>query len=266
MTFKVQPQTVTNGAVQNAQNCCLRIAANSIVNILPYVAADSSTNFQENTTNGPIWIPQDRTNYGPPYGAAPGTINYTHAEGVERFEQQYKHFTVLGSRCQATFEPFGTEAGDPATMYLGLNSAPASAIQSHTPMSEINSFPFFKRAQILGAITSGSPGQGARLYQNYSTKRFEGVKDVMDNAILRGSFATTPGGTDYIQPNEKSFFMLGLMNTISNDPAEAQIAASDGILRVKVEYIVKLSEPTTLNTVSQPTDDGFYVEMGGKKY
>lgn len=260
MTFKVDPQLKSGAAPNNPQNIHLCIAANSIVDIL-----SNTNNWDEDVVSGQIWYSQDFTNYGPPYGA-PAVSNITNADGVERFEQQYKHFTVLGSRCQATYETFGTTAGDPGTLYLGLDSAPASNVTPETNMSDINQRPFYKRAQILGDAGNGH-GQGARLYQNYSTRKFEGVKDPMDNSSLRGSFKTVtnaqpPVPVAAVGPNEKTFYQLGIVNTIMPNSAMGGTAVSEGILRVKVEYIVRLTEATTLNTVSAPAAPQ-YIEVYG---
>lgn len=256
MTFKVDPQLIST-APHNPQNIHLCIAANSIVDILA-----ATNNWQEDVVSGQIWYSQDFTNYGPPY-SVPVESNITNAEGVERFEQQYKHFTVLGSRLQATYEPFGTVAGDPSTLYLGLDSAPASTVTPATTMADINSRPFYKRAQVLGDAGNGA-GQGVRLYQTYSARKFEGVKDPMDNSILRGSFAsgTAAAPIAAIPPGEKTFFQLGLVNTVMPNSAMGGTAAPGGIMRIKVEYITRLTETTLLNTVTQPVGPQYIAEYG----
>lgn len=251
MTFKVEPQlNQTQGVPINAQqNCCLTINANAITNILPYSVGNNGTNFQENTNIGQIWYSQNPTDYGPPLTVGQGVV--THAEGVERFQDIYKHYTVLGSRCQVTYEPYGTNSGDPATLYIGLNSAPANAITPLSDMADINSQPYFKRAQVLGNPNAGS-GQGVRVYQNYSARKFEGVKDPTDNSILRGSFPTSDPVAASVEPNEKTFYKVGIMNTISEATGNQGVAAPRGVMRIKVEYITRVTEPTQKNPVSQP--------------
>lgn len=254
MTFKVEPQLVpalAPSVISLQQNCHLTINANAITNILPYAISNPGTNFQEDITIGKIWYSQDPDNYGPPL--TPGTGIVTHADGVERFQDIYKHYTVLGSRCQVTYEPYGTNSGDPATVYIGLNSAPANGITPTSDMADVNSMPFMKRAQTLGNPNAGS-GQGIRIYQNYSARKFEGVKDPSDNSILRGSFPTTDPVAASVEPNEKTFYKVGIMNTVSSDPTVQGVAAPRGIMRIKVEYITRVTEPTQKNPVSQPID------------
>lgn len=81
----------------------------------------------------------------------------------------------------------------------------------------------------------------------YSARKFEGVKDPDDNSNLRGRFANanlvppTTGAT----PGEQSFFYLALAPV---DPTST-VASGGGVLRVKIEYIVHLKEPTESNQI-----------------
>ena len=113
-------------------------------------------------------------------------------------------------------------------------------------MDSISKLPYYKRAQILGSATQGF-GQGKRLYQFYSAKKFEGVKDVVDNSQLRGRFPNQTTGDPLNQPGEQSFFYYGIVNTVP-----AAVAPSAGIMRIRVEYIVHLSEPTNSNITTNP--------------
>jgi len=80
------------------------------------------------------------------------------------------------------------------------------------------------------------------------------VKDPEDNSNLRGrfanSFVTPPvlGAT----PTEQSFFYLALAPI---DPATS-LAVGEGVLRVKIEYIVQLREPTESNQIQMVTGTG----------
>lgn len=237
-TYQVNP----GGDVGGMQNTYLRIRANSIYDIM-----------QENGTSQPpnTFIPQDPQLYGP----AVTTIN---AEGFEDWNTRYYHFTVLGSRIQATFEPTGippaaaTDPGNtltpvPSTFYINLSGA-STLLATGSNMSVINKLPYTKRASIIpqkSTITASSNNgyAGVRLHMNYSTKKFEGVTDVDDNDQFKGNFVTPS------LPGEGSYFTVGLRNTIPSGSATECMPA--GILRLKVEYIVKLTEPTNTNKVQE---------------
>lgn len=235
-TYKVVP----GGSVGGMQNTYLRICANSIYDIM-----------QENGSSQPAgtFIPQDSTLYGP----GVSTIN---AEGYTDWQGRYFHFTVLGSRIQATFEPSGEggatsqKATQPTTFYLNLAGS-STQIAVGSEMSSINKLPYTKRAQLMpvttssitsGLISSRNSQRGARLYMNYSTKKFEGVSDVSDNSQLKGELSG-------VQPLERSYFTVGLRNTIPDTAATHSMPT--GILRLKIEYITQLTEPTSTNQVQE---------------
>lgn len=225
MTFGVAPQTFS-------ENIHLTIRANSIYNIL-----------QENGgSNQPgTWIPQNSAEYGP-------SVAITNADGWDEWNARFQHFTVVGSKCQVSYEPLsvgydpnGNSRFEPGTLYCNLAGV-TGAITPSTACKDVISKPYTSRSQILSSNAQG----GKRLYGFYSAKKFEGVKDVMDNSNLRGRMSA--GGA---VPSENSFFTVGIVptlaNTLGGTPANNLPA---GIMRVKMEYIVKLSEPTLTNQVS----------------
>jgi len=231
-TYQVNP----GGTVGGMQNTYLRIRANSIFDIM-----------HENGSVQPpnTFISQDPANYGP-------AVSPINAEGWNDWNSRYYHFTVIGSRIQATFEPTGippqnpTFTPVPTTFYINL-AGNSTQLAVGSNMSTINKLPYTKRASIINqkstVTASSSNGYGGvRLHMNYSTKKFEGVTDVDDNDQLRGSF-------DGNYPAEGSYYTVGLRNTIPSTSAVECMPA--GILRLKIEYIVKLTEPTNTNQVQE---------------
>lgn len=233
-------KVVPGGSVGGMQNTYLRIRANSIYDIM-----------QQNGANQPTgtFIPQDPALYGP-------LVSPINAEGFSDWQGRYFHYTVLGSRIQATFEPTGeggttsNKVTQPSTFYINLAGS-STQIALGTEMSDINKLPYTKRAQLMpvstssitsGLISSRNSMRGARLYMNYSTKKFEGVSDVSDNSQLKGDF--TPA-----LPAEASYFTVGLRNTIPDTAASHSMPS--GILRLKIEYITQLTEPTSTNRVQE---------------
>jgi hypothetical protein len=238
-------QVVPGGTVGGQQNTYLRIRANSIYNIM-----------HENGSIQPAgtFIPQSTTKYGP-------TITPINAEGFGYWDARYYHFTVLGSRLQATYEPTGpnpnfpTARIIPSTFYVNLSGS-NNQIGTSSHMDYINELPYTKRASIISTqsnvangsgngTTSQNRNNGVRCYMNYSTKRFEGVTDVDDNDQFKGNFLTPSG------PGEGSYYTVGLQSTIPSTAAAAAETQPPGILRLKIEYIVKLTEPTNTNQVQE---------------
>lgn len=233
-TYKVVPQL--GNPVVGPENCFIQIRANSIYDLNNGLHGNGSVNMPN------TWTPQDSS-----YGTG---VTETNAEGYSDWKDRYQHFTVLGSRLQATCQSLvGTSAAEPATFYVNLAGATGSIAPS-TQAAAIMNLPYTKRARIFPAVSQQPSGSsnvpGARLALNYSTKTFEGVNDVMDNQNLRGqmdnSFHTAA------VPSEQSFFTVGYVPTM---PFSASSGAhAPAIITIKVEYIVKLTEPTDSNQVS----------------
>lgn len=228
MTFKVVP----NAAINQHMNFCVR--ANSIGDIF----VTNGSQLANNT------VVAQGADYQANWGA--GGQPQTNVESYDQWSQRFQHFTVLGSKLSLTYEPIGTVAGEPSTLYAGVAGI-ANQISATTDMDAISKLPYYKRAQILGSSTQGF-GIGKRLYQFYSAKKFEGVKDVIDNQQLRGRFPNSVTGDLLNQPGEQSFYYFGVVNTVASTGS----APSPGIMRARVEYIVKLSEPTNTNITTNP--------------
>lgn len=236
-TYKVNP----GGSVGGMENVFLKFRANSIYDINVGNSGNGALN--ANLT----WIPQDASKYGP-------SQPIVNAEGWDDWNTRYAHFQVLGSKIQMTYEPIGIDGANVAqacTAYINL-AGNTSQIGTGTEMSQINELPYTKRASMVPAQTNSQGGglvsnstwsnNGVRLFHFYSTKSFEGVNDVTDNEQLKGNMLSAPA-----VPQEGSFFTIGLRNTIpSSTPSNRML---NGILRVKIEYITLLTEPTSTNRV-----------------
>jgi hypothetical protein len=224
MTFGVNPQALS-------ENIFLTIRANSINNIMVNGGGQNQ---------GGTWTAQDPLNYGP-------AVTVVNADGFDEWKDRFQHFTVLGSKLQVTYEPIdvqyepsGAPKFIPTTLYVNLSGV-NGAIDPLTACKDVIKKPYTKRAQIMQSSAAG----GKRLYQFYSTKKFEGVTDVLDNSNLRGRMGT---GTP---PSENSFYNVGIVPTINSGLGGAvSQSCPSGIMRIKVEYIAKLTEPTLTNEVS----------------
>ena len=224
MTFGVVPGEFT-------ENIFLTIRANSIYDIM----------FNGGAQNQPgTWNAQDVEDYGT-------TVNFVNADGFDEWRNRFQHFTVIGSKIQASYEPIdyqrqvdGSSARAPATLYINLEGS-GGAISPNKACKDVVALPYTKRATVIQ-----DPGHtGKRLYQFYSARKFEGVKDPLDNSNLRGRMGTGS------YPNETAFYHVGIVPTIANVlGGSTTTKIPQGLMRIKVEYIVKLTEPTLTNQVS----------------
>lgn len=230
LTYQVNSQAMT-------ENIFLTIRANSIYDIL---GANNGSQNQPGT-----WVAQS-SNYNPGGGLV------VNADGYDQWNERFIHFTVLGSKIQVTYQPIqsahdgtGKSVTAPTTLYITL-AGHSGQIGITTPMSAIAGLPYLKRAQIMGNNVDSS---GARLWSFYSARKFEGVHDVMDNEKLKGTFSNVI--TSPHQPQEQTYFNVGLVPSVQQTlGVTTQPKIPAGVFRVKVEYIVKLTEPTNTNQVS----------------
>lgn len=196
------------------------------------------------STAAGLWASQDPTKYSNLSSAA---INQN-ADGWSEWTERFQHFCVTGSRITATFEPAGS--GVPMIMSIHLSGVGA-AIQASTTSARINALPYVSKASVVSQGITIPASAGCRLAMNYSARKFEGVVDPDDNSNLRGRFANsllvppTTGTT----PFEQSFYYI---NFTPVDPATTG-AMPKGVVRVKVEYITHLKEPTESNQIQLST-------------
>lgn len=235
MTFKVTPQL--GNPVVGPENCYLIIRANAIDDIMVGNHGNGSSNMPG------TWEAQDSADYG-------SGVAKIVAEGVDDWKNRFQHYTVLGSRIQATCQTLlGSSASDTGTFYINLAGANGLIVPT-SQAYEIMKLPYTKRGRLFPAVNQVPGGSAnvpaSRLHMNYSTKKFEGVKDVMDNQNLKGSFTNNYGSGSV--PGENSYYTIGYVPTM---PFSATSGAhAPALITIKVEYIVKLTEPTNTNQVS----------------
>ncbi|AXQ66013.1 MAG: putative capsid protein [Circoviridae sp.] len=172
------------------------------------------------------------------------------ADGFDTWSSRFQHFTVTGSKITYTFEPYST--GAPSILCSHVSGV-SGAIQASTSAVRLNALPYTTRHSIVPqAVTSGIfAATGLRGSRTYSARAFEGVVDPVDNSNLRGRFANsllTPPVTG-ASPSEQSFFYIAIAPI---DPATT-VSSGQGVLRVKIEYIAHLREPTESNQVQMQT-------------
>lgn len=185
------------------------------------------------------WLSQDPAKYS--NLISDGVVQ--DAEGYNEWKDRYQHFCVLGSKIQSTFEPATTGQ---ASVHFHHLSGITGSITKDTQMKDINELPYTYRNSIM-ATTVQRGNTGSRMSQQYSAKKFEGVSNVNDNSNLRGSFSTASSPTGS-PPGEQSFFYVGVAPT-TQKPATSPNQTPSGVMRVKIEYICMLKEPTESNQV-----------------
>jgi len=240
MTFHVKPNINADGTNNMFH---LQIRANAIKSMI-------SDYYPEQTVSETKWVEQDQD-----YAlVGTGTGLDINAEGFEDWRHRFHDYTVLGSKIQCSYEPVINTQGSaasftsPTTLILQQSQAAANGVDPAVDdISDIVKLPNLSRAQILQARV-GRGGQGARLYSFFSAKKAFGVKDVMDNTTLGGNFniAGTPG-----RPSKAAFYNIYIAETVPVRPGAVEHPCVEGILRVKVEYITKLTVETSTNEVSQ---------------
>jgi hypothetical protein len=197
------------GHATNALECVyLTIRANSIYSILQQ---------DGNVNHAGTWTSQNALEYHP------GIAHQPNADGYDDWKLRFQHYTVLGSRCQVTYEPLNVPNTDDAVVdsdnakresnqaILFLNKVGGSGLVNTTStMSTISKFPYQKKVAIRAGHTE--IGKGGSLSMNYSAKAFEGVTNVMDNTTLKGNLDS--GVIAPSQPPERSYFNIGILPTI----------------------------------------------------
>jgi hypothetical protein len=186
--------------------------------------------------------------------------NNCNADGWDEWKLRFQHFTVLGSKINVTYEPQNAaNTGDAdddtyqtrkecAEGILFLNKVGGTGIINTTStMATIQNLPYQRKGTVKAGING--IGRGTSLSMKYSAKHFEGVSDVADNATMKGQMDS--GMAAAAQPNERSYFNVGILPTI-----HAQgLHPPNGILRINVEYITKLTEATTTNQLTAGRPD-----------
>lgn len=228
-TYVVDPTDLANG-----KSAVLSYRANSIFHSHMPTGATASNPFKS----------QDPAKYNNDGQANP--VIQQNADGWDQWTERYQHFCVVGSKITYTFEPTGT--GAPSILCSHLSGV-SSAVTTDTTSAKLNTLPYVKRHSLATqGVTSGiNASTGIRGNMMYSARKFEGVKDPEDNSNLRGRFANSQLQTPTIgaTPGEQSFFYI-IMAAV--DPATSS-SMPQGVLRVKIEYITQLKEPTESNLI-----------------
>lgn len=263
--YLIQPTTHLVGSVGLCLGTYFQFRTNSICNI-------GSVTYRTGTTQvvtNKCWDGNDDIAYVQGNGTQATT---TQAPGFEQHQNDYRHFTVLGSRISATAEPVGSYQTDAAEgMKLGYRPAQLMIIKSGTSMAihESNSnlpgatapadcsvlakLPYVKQAAVQ--LVDGIKATGARLSMGYSARKFEGVKDVQDNSQLKGFMGRsddadmgTGTASNPLNPAEGSYFTVLYGSRIDGGGQVAgwsnDIKLPPVLLKIKMSYIVKLTEPT----------------------
>jgi hypothetical protein len=240
MTFLINPQLAGN----QPENIYLNIRANSIYNIL---SQDGSQNI------GGTW-----TSISPEYGIGV----QTNMDGYDDYKEKYQHFVVKSARIQATYTPFretadGANIANPAVCYIHKSGIIAGNNHPVTPSLQnwqLQKLPYLVKADVFS--TYGMSNTGVRLFMNYSARKFESITDVVGASQLRGHFPEPIGGTGAQQPNETTFFTVGLLPMMKNSN-NAGHKAPKGYLTIKLEQIVTLAEPQAINDYLTPNPSSF---------
>lgn len=236
LRFVVNQSYVYDGSKTTAgKTAVLQYIANSVFNY----QTPSSTATGEFASQDPLL-----------YDNLVASAKQPNATGWNEWTERYQHFIVTGAKLTYTFEP--TSTGVPAILFAHL-SGTGGAVSANTTSAQMNVKPYIKRHSIAQSFLYGN--NACRGSINYSARKFEGVTDPDDNGDLRGRFANTPLGTVGLRPTETSHFFLSLSPV---DPS-AGSAMPSGVIRVKIEYLTHLREPTETNQVQQRA----VPEMGG---
>lgn len=182
--------------------------------------------------------PQDPTLYSNKLSSA----IFQNAEGYDTWRERYQHFCVTGSKLTYTWEPIGQ--GVPAVLFAHLSGVTPAIIPT-TTSAVINKLPFTNRHSIASIGVSSPKSAGIRGNLKYSCRNFEGIKDPIDNSQQRGRFGNQNTGGVGLPPGEQSYFNIAISPV---DPATTGTLPA-GVLRVKVEYIAHLKEPTESNQI-----------------
>lgn len=201
--------------------------------------ANSIYNVQIGTEaiNG-VWRSQAPIMYGNNTSAPASPAS--NASGWDEWQSRYQHFCVTGSKIHVTYEPYNS--GDPTMLFI-TKSGTVNTIDSAKTSEELNLLPYTTRKSMV--TSNNQNANGCSAFATYSARKFEGVKDPNDNSNLRGTFGA--GGNTASRPSETSHYYITLAPTDPN----AQGKMASGVMRVKIEYIVTCTEPTTTNNVQQ---------------
>lgn len=152
---------------------------------------------------------------------------------------RYTTYCVLGAKLEVN--GVATQGAAGATTInnyaIGVHKAVggASDIVAGTQLPAIQQMAFTRQKNGMGMPGTNTQVQAMRFSDTYSAKKWEGVSDVKDNKALHGNAVSPPtdGGTFQI------FYASREPATLNNPPPM--------LMRVKIKYIVLLSDPKKKN-------------------
>lgn len=244
LTYQINPNIKSDGS---QHMFFLQLRANSIWDMV-------NNYYPQQSIHDELWQEQDN-DY-----ALVGTGHDVHfsADGFSAWEDRYASFTVLGSKITVTYEPIlnvssNVQAAPPTTLFLQKSFEEDNGIDPNSHNSgNLNKLPYMRRAQILTARV-GRMGKGGIVTSSFSAKKGFAITDIMDNKELTGSFGVPPD-LNIKPPEKQAYYNIYLAQTVKrNDESSVDaIPMPRGIMRIQVEYITKLTDPTQTNQVRGP--------------
>lgn len=179
----------------------------------------------------------DQITINPPVGDQPGRYifransifdpDYTGVGhqplGFDQWMTLYTRYHVIGAKCTATFVANDTTSAN--------SSAICGIIQTTGTDSPIGITNYIenKKSKYRVCQLGTAP---TTISSSYSTKKSQGIKNLMDNYELSGTFLSNPLVEDFFQ------VFVGNVNTTDD--------ASRVSIQIKLEYIVVFSDPVRL--------------------
>lgn len=153
--------------------------------------------------------------------------------GYDQWNQFYKRYIVIGSRCRVNVQPYNlTTAATPINFVLStIAEGDLSAMATQPFSSALESG---NSTCIFGRMQDGRVIQNTRMSRSYSAKKFWGFKDVSDNITSYGSiFGSDPTSTRSV--------LYGFVWRSVGTPVAGNLS-----ITFIIDYIVKCTDPTIL--------------------
>lgn len=148
--------------------------------------------------------------------------------GIRVWQNFYNHYTVVGSRCKATFYANTSTAGDVSNnvVCIGLHDDPILPVT--TPAG------LYEQPQLVTTALGTADGNRAiaNLSKNFSAKRFFGTKYINGVDQYQGNIGVS-------DPVEQALFGIHCGSAGTGNPTAIDV-------KVEIEYIAVLQEPKNL--------------------
>lgn len=196
----------------------------------------------------------------PPTG--PMTFDHLYTEDRTGPGNQYKDYCVVGAKVTAQFSPqtvttstnviagpgiiFSQLCGD-----LGAwKDSQGAFTQGIINADKLATLPFTQTSK-FEIKSYGGPSRPGKVVQTYSPKMLNAMVDVTDKDEMWGH--VNPEATNTAYPNERDFLVVGVMPQFNPDTIRAAQSSEatgakvqvipDGLLEIKIEQTIRLSEP-----------------------